>query len=57
MKGLKTIHEVEAEEQALNSELTGIEKAIKTLQDREHDVRSELQHVAIQKLRIAGLVQ
>lgn len=54
MKRTKQI--IEAEEQALTAELTGIEKKILELHDREHHLRNELQHIVNQKERLDALM-
>lgn len=51
----KTMADLEAEEQALMAELTGVENALMSLHDREHDIRNSLQHIEIQKTRLLAV--
>ena len=50
--GLKTMKDLEADEQALLAELTGLENALLMMHDKEWQIRTELQHIEIQKSRL-----
>jgi hypothetical protein len=50
--GIKTMKDLESEEQALLAELTGVENALLLLHDKEWRIRTDLQHIEIQKIRM-----
>jgi hypothetical protein len=49
---IKTLQDIESEEQVLMAELTGLENSLVSLHDREWQIRTELTHLMIQRERM-----
>lgn len=49
---MRTLDDIENDRQAKMAELSGVETRLLELHDKEHEIRTELQHLEVQKERL-----